>query len=359
MAPSPGLPRRTCSWRVDPRQTLRVDIFHAPLRTTSPRGSPPRRLGGASVPGPGTELVRPVAGVPIAAGVSTARDVLEGRTLDEPDPVRGVGFAAAAIAVTSLAWGRTRAPDGGHARMTNPVTSSLSAAVARHSSTCRETEGTSAEEVARLHACAAARRACRATSRRRGALHAGAHGGSSRSSAARSRRRTSAVRRGAHRRSRLGARARRRRWLPRAAGPASSSPAWTRCGRGRATGACGAYNPGSGAYGIPRPSRAPKMALGRTVLAAPVPRTQIAWGLAYIARTYGTPCFGLELLAGPPLVLRRAGHSCGRAIRRTSSASSSCSWVMRPALTCPRSTTTSRIVRRSATDCLTTAATSS
>ena len=61
--------------------------------------------------------------------------------------------------------------------------------------------------------------------------------------------------------------------------------------------------------------------------------------------------------AGRRRLRERAGH--GRAIRRTSRAASSCSWVIRPSRTCPRATTTSRMVRRSWTDCLTMEATSS
>ena len=56
---------------------------------------------------------------------------------------------------------------------------------------------------------------------------------------------------------------------------------------------------------------------------------------------------------------RCALHAQGRVIRSTSSASSNCSSVIVPLATCPRSTTTSRIVRPEASACLAMAAASS
>jgi len=50
-----------------------------------------------------------------------------------------------------------------------------------------------------------------------------------------------------------------------------------------------AYNAGSGAYGIPQAEPGSKMATVGSDWQTDA-KTQIAWGLAYIARTYGDPC---------------------------------------------------------------------
>ena len=56
-----------------------------------------------------------------------------------------------------------------------------------------------------------------------------------------------------------------------------------------------AQNPGSGAYGIPQALPASKMASAGADWATN-PKTQIAWGLNYIAAAYGSPCAALQFL---------------------------------------------------------------
>ncbi|MBB5632473.1 hypothetical protein BKA04_000696 [Cryobacterium mesophilum] len=54
-----------------------------------------------------------------------------------------------------------------------------------------------------------------------------------------------------------------------------------------------AHNPSSGAYGIPQALPGNKMATAGADWATN-PRTQIIWGLGYIAARYGTPCGAWE-----------------------------------------------------------------
>jgi hypothetical protein len=50
-----------------------------------------------------------------------------------------------------------------------------------------------------------------------------------------------------------------------------------------------AYNPGTGAYGIPQALPGDKMAAAGPDWRTD-PATQIRWGLGYIQATYGSPC---------------------------------------------------------------------
>ena len=197
-------------------------------------------------------------------------------------PVRGVGFAAAAIAATSLAWGAP-APTG-HARMTNPVTSSLSAAVLV-TVYMPQTEGTSAE-MAQLHA-SRLRVEHAGDIAQASALHAAHMAQLAKQRAALS---SSDVTRSSVRTVVPGSvralgqtMAAARGWTGQQF--ACLDDVWTRESHWRV----GAYNSNSGAYGIPQAQPGSKMGSAgpswRTSAA-----TQIAWGLGYIARTYGTPC---------------------------------------------------------------------
>ena len=80
------------------------------------------------------------------------------------------------------------------------------------------------------------------------------------------------------------------RCWPGAAGPPRSSGCLDEPrGSARATGTRAAENPTSGAYGIPQALPAVKMAAAGSDWETN-PATQIEWGLAYIAGTYGSPC---------------------------------------------------------------------
>jgi hypothetical protein len=216
----------------------------------------------------------------VADGPSTVRAALEGHRSMNRIAFRGVGFAAGAIAATSLAWSAP-APTG-RPPMTNPVTT-LSAAVLV-TAHMPAVDGTSAE-MARLHDA------------RLRTEHAGdiASAAAAHANHVAQLAKTRAA--NAERVSRLSVRyvapgsvratgqmmAAARGWT----GVQFSclDDVWTRESHWRVT----AYNPNSGAYGIPQAQPGSKMASAgpgwRTDAA-----TQIAWGLAYIARTYGSPC---------------------------------------------------------------------
>ena len=228
------------------------------------------------------ESVRRAGGVPTAPGCRSRTPVL-GRTSFPMNriPVRGAGFVAAAVAAASLAWS---APStGGHPAVEH-VQSTLSAAVlvtaydARRDGSAAELAHLHASDCASVHAPRSQRapaapqllRASGEGTRARGCSACVARAGRDRSCPAPYARWVS-------------------RWPPRADGRGSSSPAWTRSGPTRVTGGSAPSNSSSGAYGIPQASPGSKMASAgsswRTDAA-----TQIAWGLAYIGRTYGTPC---------------------------------------------------------------------
>ncbi len=196
-------------------------------------------------------------------------------------PVRGVGFAAAAVAATSLAWGAP-AP-AGHSPMTNPVPSTLSAAVLVTAYMPQEDGSSTALErlrAARLrtvHAGDIARaRAAHVAhlaqlAKQRGAVATRANRSSVRAVAPGSVRALGQSMAAAH------------GWT--GAQFACLDDIWTRESHWRVD----AHNSNSGAYGIPQAQPGSKMSS-----AGPSWRTnastQIAWGLSYIARTYGTPC---------------------------------------------------------------------
>ena len=195
--------------------------------------------------------------------------------------VRGVGFAAGAIAATSLAWSAP-APTG-YSPSSGHVPSTLSAAVLV-TAYMPQVDGSTAE-MAQLHAA------------RLQTAHAG---DIARASAAHA----NHMARLAKQRAASAPRASRLSVRPVVAGTVRAlgqtmaaargwtgvqfsclDNIWTRESHWRV----GASNSNSGAYGIPQAQPGSKMAS-----AGPEWRTsastQIAWGLAYVARTYGTPC---------------------------------------------------------------------
>jgi hypothetical protein len=201
-------------------------------------------------------------------------------------PVRGAGFAAAAVAAASLAWGAP-ATDG-HV-VVEPVSSTLSAAVlvtpydARHDGAAAEIERLHAARLSAAHAAAAATKA-----KRLHALHV-ARLERLRAQAAHERASRAQVRPVAPGTVRaLGKKmAAARGWTGEQF--ACIDAIWTHESNWRVN----ASNSSSGAYGIPQARPGSKMASAgddwRTN-----PRTQIAWGLAYIARAYGDPCSAWE-----------------------------------------------------------------
>ena len=201
-------------------------------------------------------------------------------------PVRGAGFAAAAVAAASLAWG---APSSsGHAAVEG-VPSTLSAAVLVTAYDVR-TDGAAAE-IALLHAArlqtvhAAQKRAAQA--RRLHELHL----------ARLAQLRAQAAQAAAERASRAEVRpvapgtvralgrqmAAARGWTGEQW--ACLDSIWTHESNWRVD----ASNSNSGAYGIPQARPGSKMASAGSGWKTSA-ETQIAWGLAYIARTYGDPC---------------------------------------------------------------------
>jgi hypothetical protein len=201
-------------------------------------------------------------------------------------PVRGVGFAAVAVAAASLAWGApvSAAP----ATPTEHVSTTLSSAVLVTAYDAR-TDGSAAElDVLRSAHLQSAYGGAAARAQRLHLLHlarlqhlrAQSAGQPSRSAvrapaavavvpgSVRALGETLAAQHG---------------WV----GPQFSclDYVWTHESHWRVS----ASNSGSGAYGIPQAQPGSKMATAGPdwkISAA----TQIAWGLAYIDRTYGSPC---------------------------------------------------------------------
>ena len=202
-------------------------------------------------------------------------------------PVRGVGFAAAAVAATSLAWG---APASGGQHVTDAgVHTTLSSAVLVTAYDAR-VDGPAAElarlRAGRLSAVQAAAQAQRLRLLHLAQLaHLRAKGASARGSVTRSSRSYPPVRPVAAGSVRaLGQLlAAQRGWT--GGQFACLDALWTHESHWRVT----ASNSSSGAYGIPQARPGSKMSSAgadwRTSAA-----TQIEWGLAYIARTYRNPC---------------------------------------------------------------------
>jgi hypothetical protein len=204
-------------------------------------------------------------------------------------PVRGAGFAAAAVAAASLAWGAPSTP--AHVSYEG-VPSTLSAAVLVTAYDAR-TDGAAAEldllHAARLHTAHAAQRAAEA--QRLHVLHL----------ARLSHLRAQAAQAAAERASRAQVRpvapgsvralgrqmAAARGWTGEQW--ACLDSIWTHESNWRVN----ASNSSSGAYGIPQARPGTKMASAGSDWRTSA-RTQIAWGLAYIARTYGNPCSAWE-----------------------------------------------------------------
>jgi hypothetical protein len=197
-------------------------------------------------------------------------------------PVRGAGFAAAAVAAASLAWGAPTT-SGGHVAVEH-VQSTLSAAVlvtaydARRDGAVAELAQLRAARLSAVQAAAQAKAerlhnallAKQAKARQKAAAH---HV---------SRARIRPVAPGSVRA--LGQQmAAARGWTGEQF--ACVDAIWTHESNWRVS----ASNSGSGAYGIPQATPGSKMASAGSDWRTN-PATQIAWGLAYIARTYGSPC---------------------------------------------------------------------
>jgi len=192
-------------------------------------------------------------------------------------PVRGVGFAAAAVAATSLAMG---APSTAPATPSDAVSNTLSSAVfataydaaadssaaelrALHDARLTVAHATDVARAHRVHLAVLAQRRAQAAASTARAFSRPVVPGTVRA---------------------LGqSLAAGYGW--RGGQFACLDSIWTRESGWRVD----AFNPGSGAYGIPQAQPGSKMASAgaswRTNAA-----TQIAWGLAYIDRTYGSPC---------------------------------------------------------------------
>jgi hypothetical protein len=201
-------------------------------------------------------------------------------------PVRGAGFAAAAVAAASLAWSAP-STGGGHASVEH-VQSTLSAAVlvtaydARRDGSAAELALLHASRLSTVHAPALARahRLHQLALAQQATKHA--HALAQRAAQRASRAAVRPVAPGTVRA--LGQHmAAARGWTGEQF--ACLDAIWTHESNWRVD----AANASSGTYGIPQAQPGSKMASAGADWRTN-PATQIAWGLAYIARTYGDPC---------------------------------------------------------------------
>ena len=207
--------------------------------------------------------------------------------------VRGVGFAAAAVAATSLVWTAPGATSSRADASTSSHRATLSASDALFSTNVGDVEPSSVE-AARLHAAylQTAHAGDRARARRAAQIAHRAH--------------VLRLQRLAQEHANAAASTRASRSATRYVAPGSiralgRSMAAARGWTGEQFSCLDniytheshwnplARNPSSGAYGIPQAQPASKLATAGSDWRTN-PATQIAWGLHYIAKAYGSPC---------------------------------------------------------------------
>jgi len=201
-------------------------------------------------------------------------------------PVRGVGFAAAAVAAASLAWG---APAAGSQTVTTDgrVSTTLSSAVfvtaydARVDGSAAAMQQLHAARLRTVHAAADAQRLHLLHLARLAHLRAQTAAAQSSRSAVRLAPVVPVVPGTVRALGRSMAAA--RGWTGQQF--ACLDAVWTHESHWRVN----ASNSSSGAYGIPQARPGSKMGSAGSDWRTN-PATQIAWGLAYIARAYGDPC---------------------------------------------------------------------